>query len=90
MAVAGNFPDVSFPDLIQFYCLSKRTVAIRVTCPDLPEASGEFYVADGELLDAKLGDRVGVDAFYRALQIHRGSFEIQVDARPPAGASISR
>lgn len=87
MAVAGNFPDVSFPDLIQFYCLSKRTVAIRVTCPDLPEASGEFYVADGELLDAKLGDRVGVDAFYRALQIHRGSFEIQVDVRPP-GRSI--
>jgi ABC-type branched-subunit amino acid transport system substrate-binding protein len=84
MAVAGNFPDVSFPDLIQFYCLSKRTVAIRVTCPDLPEASGEFYVADGELLDAKLGDRVGVDAFYRALQIHRGSFEIQVDVRPPS------
>ena len=84
MAVAGNFPDVSFPDLIQFYCLSKKTVAIRVTCPDLPEASGEFYVADGELLDAKLGDRVGVDAVYRALHIHRGSFEIQVDVRPPS------
>jgi len=83
MAVAGSFPDVSFPDLIQFYCMSKRTVAIRVTCPDLPEASGEFFVADGELLDAKLGDRTGVDAFYRALQIHRGSFEVQVDVRPP-------
>jgi ABC-type branched-subunit amino acid transport system substrate-binding protein len=87
MAVAGNFPDVSFPDLIQFYCLSKKTVAIRVTCPDLPEASGEFYVADGELLDAKLGDQVGVEAVYRALHIHRGSFEIQVDVRPP-GRSI--
>jgi ABC-type branched-subunit amino acid transport system substrate-binding protein len=83
MAVAGSFPDVSFPDLIQFYCMSKKTVAIRVTCPDLPEASGEFFVADGELLDAKLGDRTGVDAFYRALQIHRGSFEVQVDVRPP-------
>jgi branched-chain amino acid transport system substrate-binding protein len=83
MAVAGSFPDVSFPNLIQFYCMSKKTVAIRVTCPDLPEASGEFFVADGELLDAKLGNRTGVDAFYRALQIHRGSFEVQVDVRPP-------
>jgi branched-chain amino acid transport system substrate-binding protein len=83
MAVAGNFPDVSFPDLIQFYCLSKKTVAIRVSTPDLPEGRGEFFVADGELLDARFGERVGVDAFYRALHIRRGSFEVEVDVRPP-------
>jgi branched-chain amino acid transport system substrate-binding protein len=83
MAVAGNFPDVSFPDLIQFYCLSKKTVAIRVSAPDLPEGRGEFFVADGELLDARFGERVGVDAFFHALNIRRGSFEVEVDVRPP-------
>jgi len=60
--MVGNFPDVSFPDLIQFYCMSKKTVAIRVSTPDLPEGRGEFFVADGELLDARFGERVGVDA----------------------------
>ena len=53
--MVGNFPDVSFPDLIQFYCMSKKTVAIRVSTPDLPEGRGEFFVADGELLDARSG-----------------------------------
>jgi branched-chain amino acid transport system substrate-binding protein len=84
MAVAGNFPEVSFSELLQFYCLSKKTVAIRVSAPDLPEGRGEFFVADGELLDARFGERVGVDAFYRALDIRRGSFEVEVDVRPPA------
>jgi ABC-type branched-subunit amino acid transport system substrate-binding protein len=82
--MVGNFPDVSFPDLIQFYCMSKKTVAIRVSTPDLPEGRGEFFVADGELLDARFGERVGVDALYRALHIRRGSFEVEVDVRPPA------
>jgi ABC-type branched-subunit amino acid transport system substrate-binding protein len=81
--MVGNFPDVSFPDLIQFYCMSKKTVAIRVSTPDLPEGRGEFFVADGELLDARFGERVGVDALYRALHIRRGSFEVEVDVRPP-------
>ncbi|HXX32807.1 MAG TPA: ABC transporter substrate-binding protein [Myxococcaceae bacterium] len=84
MAVAGHFPEVSFSELLQFYCLSKKTVAIRVSTPDLPEGRGEFFVADGELLDARFGERVGVDAFYRALDIRRGSFEVEVDVRPPA------
>jgi branched-chain amino acid transport system substrate-binding protein len=81
--MVGNFPDVSFPDLIQFYCMSKKTVAIRVSTPDLPEGGGEFFVADGELLDARFGERVGVDALQRALHIRRGSFEVEVDVRPP-------
>jgi branched-chain amino acid transport system substrate-binding protein len=81
--MVGNFPDVSFPDLIQFYCMSKKTVAIRVSTPDLPEGRGEFFVADGELLDARFGERVGVDALNRALHIRRGSFEVEVDVRPP-------
>ncbi len=81
--MVGNFPDVSFPDLIQFYCMSKKTVAIRVSTPDLPEGRGEFFVADGELLDARFGERVGVEALYRALHIRRGSFEVEVDVRPP-------
>ncbi len=81
--MVGNFPDVSFPDLIQFYCMSKKTVAIRISTPDLPEGRGEFFVADGELLDARFGERVGVDALQRALHIRRGSFEVEVDVRPP-------
>ncbi len=81
--MVGNFPDVSFPDLIQFYCMSKKTVAIRISTPDLPEGRGEFFVADGELLDARFGERVGVDALYRALHIRNGSFEVEVDVRPP-------
>ncbi|MGO9831954.1 MAG: ABC transporter substrate-binding protein [Myxococcaceae bacterium] len=81
--MVGNFPDVSFPDLIQFYCMSKKTVAIRISTPDLPEGRGEFFVADGELLDARFGERVGVDALYRALHVRRGSFEVEVDVRPP-------
>lgn len=81
--MVGNFPDVSFPDLIQFYCMSKKTVAIRVSTPDLPEGRGEFFVADGELLDARFGERVGVEALHRALHIRRGSFEVEVDVRPP-------
>jgi branched-chain amino acid transport system substrate-binding protein len=84
MALIGDFSDTSFADLIQLYAGSRQTVAVTVTLPDGQGEDGVFYVENGEIVDARLGDARGRTAIRRALALGRGSFVVQPEVRSGA------
>ena len=83
MALTGNLAETSFADLIQFYCLKRETVAVRVrsAIPGTPE--GVFYVERGELVHAHLGEHQGLEAVREALKLLDGPFRVDLNVKPP-------
>src|SRR5919204_1725629 len=81
MALIGDFSDTSFADLIQLYAGSKQTVAVTVNLPDGEGEDGVFYMENGEIVDAWLGDARGRTAIRRALALGAGSFVVQPEVR---------
>jgi ABC-type branched-subunit amino acid transport system substrate-binding protein len=81
MALIGDFSDTSFADLIQLYAGTRQTVAVTVNLPDGEGEDGVFYVENGEIVDAWLGDARGRTAIRRALALGRGAFVVQPDVR---------
>jgi Domain of unknown function (DUF4388) len=81
MALTGKFSETPFTDLIQFYAASRQTVAVMVNLAGGPGEDGVFYLEDGEVVDAFLGDAVGPDAVRRAMHLADGSFRIEPDIR---------
>lgn len=77
MALTGKFRDTPFTDLVQFYAASRQTVAVTVSLPDGEGEDGVFYIEDGDVVDAWLGDAVGRDAVRRAMGLADGSFRIE-------------
>src|SRR5689334_22348641 len=81
MALIGDFSDTSFADLIQLYAGTRQTVAVTVNLPDGEGEDGVFYVENGEIVDAWLGDARGRTAIRRALSLGRGAFVVQPEVR---------
>jgi len=83
LALTGNLAETSFADLIQFYCLKRETVAVRVRSevPGAPE--GVFYLERGELVHAHLGEHEGLEAVREALKLLDGPFRVDLNLKPP-------
>lgn len=81
MALIGDFNDTPFADLIQLYAGSGQTVAVTINLPDGKGEDGVFYVENGDVVDAWLGDTHGRDAVRQALRLDRGSFIVEQDVR---------
>jgi ABC-type branched-subunit amino acid transport system substrate-binding protein len=81
VALTGNLSETSFTDLIQFYSMSRQTAAVRIASPAGPEHDGILYIEAGDVIDARFGDLVGVDAVRRALRLKEGSFEVELNVR---------
>ncbi len=77
MALTGKFSDTPFTDLIQFYASSRQTVAVTVSLPNGRGEDGVFYLENGDVVDAWLGDAVGRDAVRRGMRLADGSFRIE-------------
>lgn len=82
MGLSGNFKDTSFADLLQFYSVSKQTVAVSVRLSSPDRIDGTFYFADGDLVGAKLADAEGREAVRRALRLREGAFTVEIGSRP--------
>src|SRR5262249_33428726 len=80
MALAGDFKEITFSDVVQLYALTKRTAMLVVTSAQTGQPFGFFYFEGGELFDAKLGDTEGLEAVYRALELKEGTFHVVPDA----------
>src|SRR5262245_25503145 len=76
MALAGDFKEITFSDVVQLYSLTKRTAMLVLNSPASGQPMGFFYFEGGELFDAKLGDAEGLEAVYRALQLKEGTFHV--------------
>jgi ABC-type branched-subunit amino acid transport system substrate-binding protein len=80
MALAGDFKEITFSDVLQLYALNRRTATLVVTSARTGEPFGYFYFEGGELFDARLGDAEGLEAVYRALELKEGTFHVVPDA----------
>ncbi|HEX9401090.1 MAG TPA: ABC transporter substrate-binding protein [Anaeromyxobacter sp.] len=84
MGLTGSFKETSFADLMQFYAVSKQTVALKVQLEQGGATDGVFFFANGDLVGASLAGIEGREAVRRALRLREGVFTVEVGARPPA------
>jgi CheY-like chemotaxis protein len=80
--VGGALSDLSFADVVQSFCLARRTLAIRVFSG---QDSGAVYVDKGDVINATWQRLVGEEAFYRMLALQGGRF-----CTAPLPADITR
>jgi branched-chain amino acid transport system substrate-binding protein len=84
VSLAGDFRDILFADLLQFYCLSGQTAAVSVRATDErgAETTGVFFIDGGVLVDAVFDGRQGSEAVRRAVRrLHQGAFQVEIGAR---------
>jgi ABC-type branched-subunit amino acid transport system substrate-binding protein len=81
LALSGNLSETSFTDLIQFYSISRQTVAVTIVSPAGPEHNGILYIEGGDVVDARFGDLVGMDAVRRALRLKDGEFRVEPNVK---------
>jgi branched-chain amino acid transport system substrate-binding protein len=84
VSLAGNFREVQFADLLEFYCLSKQTAAVSVTAGDRGSEKpiGKFFVEGGRVVDARFDGCEGVDAVRTAMRrLNDGAFQVELGAR---------
>lgn len=72
MALSGQLSDLSLAELIEFFCNQRKTGRLKIAYQRAP---GYFYFDRGELVDAKIGALIGVDAVYYALTQENASFK---------------
>jgi cytoskeletal protein CcmA (bactofilin family) len=72
MALVGQLGNISLVELLGFFCSQRKTGRLKV---DYPENPGTFYILDGELVDAKLGNLDGIKAVQRASRLPNAAFE---------------
>lgn len=80
MALVGDLKDLALVDIIQINCVGRNTARLTV---NYVSGEGVFYFQDGEIVDARLGNLVGIDAVYRALTMEEGSFRIDAGVTSP-------
>jgi hypothetical protein len=79
MALTGQLSDLSLAELIEFFCNQRKTGRLKVSYAKSP---GYFYFQRGELVDAKIGSLVGVEAVYYALTQANASFKFSAAIEP--------
>ncbi len=87
MALNGNFRETPFADLLQFYSVSKQTVAVAVRLGAADRVDGVFYFTDGDLVGATLAGLEGREAVRRALRLREGLFTVEIGVGLPDPAA---
>ena len=72
MALTGELNDLSLAELIEFFCNQRKTGRLKVT---YPLGAGYFYLKNGAVVHARLGDLRGIDAVFFALTQPNASFK---------------
>ncbi len=80
MALVGDLKDLALVDIIQINCVGRNTARLTV---NYPTGEGVFFFQDGEVVDARLGNLIGIDAVYKALEMEEGSFRIDAGVTSP-------
>jgi ABC-type branched-subunit amino acid transport system substrate-binding protein len=88
LALSGDFRETQFADLIEFYEVSRQSVAVTIRLGSAAgEPDGVFYFDRGNLVSGRLRGLEGRDALRLALRLRQGTFTVSVGASPPTGAS---
>jgi len=80
---AGEFPEVSLVEVLDYYARSGQTAAVSVSVPRPSggEATGAFFVEAGALVDALFDGREGADAVRQALRLQAGKYQVELGSR---------
>lgn len=70
----GVLRRVGLPDVIQMECLSASSAVLEVTTAG---GVGQIYLSDGAIVDARIGDREGEEAFNCLLGLRGGEFRVE-------------
>src|SRR5262245_39869550 len=76
MALTGHLSDLSLSELIEFFCIHRKTGRLKVL---YPQGAGYFFLQAGSVVDARIGVLHGIDAVYYALTLPNAPFEFSVD-----------
>lgn len=79
MALTGQLSDMSLAELIEFFCNQRKTGRLKV---DYHRGHGVFFIKEGELVDAKVGQLSGADAVYFALTLPNAAFDFSPEVQP--------
>ncbi|MDX6712944.1 MAG: hypothetical protein QOH96_3960, partial [Blastocatellia bacterium] len=79
MSLTGQLSDLSLAELIEFFCNQRKTGRLKVSYIRCP---GYFYFLRGELIDAKIGSLIGVEAVHYALTQENASFKFNAAIEP--------
>lgn len=69
--LAGNLGEVSIFDVVQILENNHLTGALEISKDEL---TGKVYFTDGEIVNATLAEKAGVDAFKLLVQVANGSY----------------
>ncbi len=83
MALTGDLSETPFTDLVQFYCQRRETVALVVRTS---RGEGTFFIQNGDVVDARLGNYRGLDAIRTAMRLRDGTFRVDKNAVCPTRA----
>ena len=72
MALTGELNDLSLAELIEFFCNQRKTGRLKVI---YPLGAGYFYLKNGAVVHAHIGDLRGIDAVFFALTQPNASFK---------------
>src|SRR5262245_52563284 len=76
MALTGHLSDLSLSELIEFFCIHRKTGRLKVL---YPQGAGYFYLLAGSVVDARIGVLHGIEAVYYALTLPNAEFEFSAD-----------
>lgn len=79
MALTGQLSDMSLAELIEFFCNQRKTGRLKV---DYHRGHGVFFIKEGELVDAKVGQLSGAEAVYFALTLPNAAFDFSPEVLP--------
>ena len=79
-AVRGNLNTMSLPNIVQINCAEHNQARLRLRQGG-QEAS--LFFADGNVVHAALGPRVGEEVVYELLTWENGEFELEMNIPPP-------
>ena len=79
MALTGQLSDMSLAELIEFFCNQRKTGRLKV---DYHRGHGVFFIREGELVDAKVGQLSGAQAVYFALTLPNAAFDFSAEVVP--------
>lgn len=71
MLLSGELTDLSFAELIEFFCNHRKTGRLEIVCP---RGCGDFYLCAGSIVHAQIGTLLGVEAVHYALTLRDASF----------------
>jgi hypothetical protein len=79
MALTGQLSDMSLAELIEFFCNQRKTGRLKI---DYPRGHSVFFIKDGELVDAKVGQLSGEEAVYFSLTLPNAAFDFSPEVLP--------